>query len=124
VRLLANENFPREAVEALRNDGHDVAWVRTECSGISDNAVLEKAEHEGRIVITLDKDFGELAFRSYLPVTAGVILFGVTPRSPGFLADLAVRALKTRSDWLGHFSVVQEHRVRMTPLRSHRHGEF
>ncbi len=46
VRLLANENFPREAVEALRNDGHDVAWVRTECSGISDRAVLGKAQQD------------------------------------------------------------------------------
>ncbi|MGO9123057.1 MAG: DUF5615 family PIN-like protein [Desulfomonilaceae bacterium] len=124
MRLLANENFPREAVEALRNDGHDVAWVRTECAGISDKAVLEKAQHEGRIVVTLDKDFGELAFRSHLPATAGVILFRATPRSPGFVADLAVKALKTRSDWPGHFSVVQEHRVRMVPLRSPGHEKF
>ncbi len=79
MRLLANENFPLEAVEALRNDGHDVVWVRTECSGISDKAVLEKAQHESRIVITLDKDFGELAFRSHLPAAGGIICFG-SPR--------------------------------------------
>ncbi len=61
MRLLANENFPRDAVEALRNDGHDVSWVRTECPGISDREVLAKAQDDNRIVVTLDKDFGELA---------------------------------------------------------------
>ena len=63
MRLLANENFPREAVEALRNDDHDVSWVRTECPGISDKEVLEKALRESRIVVTLDKDFGELSLK-------------------------------------------------------------
>lgn len=36
MRLLANENFPKEAVEALQQRGHDVVWVRTHCPGISD----------------------------------------------------------------------------------------
>ena len=99
-----------------------MAWVHTECSGISDKEVLAKAQHESRIVVTLDKDFGELAFRSNF-ASGGVILSGVTPRSPGFLADLAVKALKTRSDWAGYISVAQEHRVRMALLRSHAHNE-
>ncbi len=29
MRILANENFPKAAVDALRRDGHDVRWVRT-----------------------------------------------------------------------------------------------
>ena len=44
VKLLANENFPGEAVEALREDGHDVTWVRTEFPGASDRDVLAHAE--------------------------------------------------------------------------------
>lgn len=91
-------------------------WVRTECPGISDAEVLRKARQENRLVVTFDKDFGELAFKSDLPPPEGVILFRVTPRSPGFVARLAVKALRTRSNWAGHFSVVQENRVRMIPL--------
>lgn len=124
MRLLANENFPSDAVRALRKDGHDVSWVRTECPGMSDRGVLAKAQNESRIVVTLDKDFGELAFRLGLPASSGVILFRITPRSPRFIADFAAQALKTRSDWAGHFSVVQEHRVRMVPLRSRSHEEL
>jgi hypothetical protein len=43
MRLLANENFPLDAVEALRADGHDVAWIREDSRGISDDKVLLRA---------------------------------------------------------------------------------
>ncbi len=36
MRFLADENFSYDAVQALRDDGHDVAWVRTDAPGISD----------------------------------------------------------------------------------------
>jgi len=36
MRILANENFPGDAVAALRLHGHDVAWVRTDAPGSSD----------------------------------------------------------------------------------------
>ena len=66
MRILANENFPGDAVIALRQRGHDVAWVRTDVPSSSDIAILERAQRENRIIVTFDKDFGELAFRSGL----------------------------------------------------------
>src|SRR5438445_603289 len=66
MRILANENFPGEAIEALRSRGHDVAWVRTDAPGSSDEEVIARATREGRLLITFDKDFGALAFRSGL----------------------------------------------------------
>ena len=36
MRFLANENFPFDAVQLLRQYGHDVVWIRTESPGISD----------------------------------------------------------------------------------------
>jgi predicted nuclease of predicted toxin-antitoxin system len=83
MRLLANENFPKEAVEALQQHGHDVVWVRTHCPGISDREVSSLAQSENRILLTFDKDFGELTFRAGFPATSGVILFRILPRSPG-----------------------------------------
>ncbi len=74
MRFLANENFPAEAVEALRGRGHDVAWVRIDSPGVRDAEVLARAQREDRIVLTFDKDFGELAFRSRLPASSGMIL--------------------------------------------------
>lgn len=43
MRFLANENFPADAVEALRATGHDVVWIRTDAPGITDPEVLHRA---------------------------------------------------------------------------------
>ena len=117
MRILANENFPGEAVAGLRNRGHDIVWVRTECPGISDQDVLARAQAEGRLLVTFDKDFGELAFRYGLPSTCGIVLFRIAAPSPSRVKRVAVMALESRDDWQGHFSVVEDARVRMTPLR-------
>jgi predicted nuclease of predicted toxin-antitoxin system len=123
LRILANENFPRAAVDALREAGHDVAWVRTDAPGSSDREVLARAKAEERLLLTFDKDFGELAFRSGLSSDSGIILFRILAPSPVFLARLTVRALGARTDWAGHFSVVENDRVRMTPLPLDAGGE-
>jgi hypothetical protein len=36
MRILADENFPRLIVEAVRSAGHDVAWIRAEAPGSTD----------------------------------------------------------------------------------------
>ena len=116
MRLLANENFPLEAVEALRDAGHEVAWIREDSRGTSDDKILLRAQEENRIVVTFDKDFGELAFRSKLPAQSGVILFRITPKSSQYIAQAAVQALASRDNWAGHFSVVEDNQIRMTSL--------
>jgi predicted nuclease of predicted toxin-antitoxin system len=75
MRFLANENFPGEAVTALKTAGHDVVWLRTAAPGTSDEDVLVWAAREARILLTFDKDFGELAWRLGLPASSGIVLF-------------------------------------------------
>ena len=116
MRLLANENFPLDAVLALRKSGHDVAWIREDARGSNDEQVLARGQKEERILITFDKDFGELAFRSKLPATSGVILFRISAPSSQYVAQVAVQAIASRTDWAGHFSVIEDNRIRMTPL--------
>ena len=87
MRFLANENFPLDAVEVLRQNGHDVVWIRVESPGISDPEVLSRAQAENRILLTFDKDFGELAFRSKLPASVGVILFRIKAPSGSVVAE-------------------------------------
>ena len=94
MRLLANENFPREAVDALRSRGHDLAWVRTDSPGSSDEAVIRRAGAEGRLLITFGKDFMELAFRSGLSSPSGVILFRIAQDSPAQVAEVSVAVLE------------------------------
>lgn len=116
MRILANENFPGDAITALREQGHDVAWVRSDAPGSSDAEVLARAQAEERILVTFDKDFGELAFRSRLPASSGVVLFRISTPSPSYVARIAVAALESQADWAGHFAVIEDDRIRITPL--------
>ena len=116
MRILADENFPRDAVTALRARGHDIVWVRSDAPGSSDPQILARAQAEDRILVTFDKDFGELAFRSGLPASSGIVLFRISVPSSLYVARVAVAALESRTDWAGHFAVVEDDRIRMTPL--------
>jgi len=118
MRFLANENFPFDSVESLRQQGHDVVWIRTDSPGISDPEVLSRAQVETRILITFDKDFGELAFRSKLPAGTGIILFRLKASSSKVIAEKVTTAISLRDDWVGHFSVIEEDKIRMRLLSS------
>jgi predicted nuclease of predicted toxin-antitoxin system len=116
MRFLANENFPFDAVQALRQQGHDVFWIRTDAPGIADTEVLNRTQTEDRILLTFDKDFGELAFRSQLPATSGIILFRIKAPSGAVVAQKVATAIAFRNDWAGHFSVIEDDRIRMRLL--------
>ena len=121
MRLLADENFNRLEVEMLRSRGHDLAWVEEETPGISDQAVLSRATSEKRILLTSDKDFGDLVFRDKLKAPFGVILFRIRhdKHSPSEVAQIMVNAVEKRSGWAGHLSVVHdENDIRRRPMPS------
>lgn len=116
MQFLANENFPLDVVVALRNEGHDVAWIRTDAPGSKDPDILHLAVAENRVLLTFDKDFGDLAFQFGLPATCGIVLFRLQAGSSGELAIKVVTAIRSRSDWAGRFSVVDPGLVRMRVL--------
>ncbi len=116
MKLLTNENFPLLAVVALRDAGHDVLWARTDMAGKADEVVLQRAQDEQRLLVTFDKDFGELAFRWGLPASCGVILFRLRTKSPEYIRERVVETFAERADWTGHLFVVEEDRIRVRPL--------
>ncbi len=118
MTFLADENFPRPAVQALRDAGLDVLWIAEANPGAPDNDVLAQCISTRRTLITFDKDFGELAYRKGLPADCGIILFRITPQSPEEITALALSAIGSQSSWSGYFSVVTRQRVRMRPLPS------
>ena len=78
--------------------------------------MLSRAQIENRILLTFDKDFGELAFRTKLPADKGIVLFRITAPSGLIVAQKVVAAISLRDDWAGHFSVVEDDKVRMRLL--------
>jgi predicted nuclease of predicted toxin-antitoxin system len=63
LNFLADESVDGQIVERLRRDGHNVLYVAEMEPGITDDQVLEKANENQALLMTIDKDFGELVFR-------------------------------------------------------------
>ncbi len=118
MRLLADENFPKPIVEALRADGHDVLWARTDLAGTSDVALLELAESESRIVLTLDKDFWQIAVQRRNPLEqSGVVLFRIHPATPENVAPLVRVFGEANTFWAGHISIITVDGIQMVSAR-------
>jgi predicted nuclease of predicted toxin-antitoxin system len=73
MNLLADEGVDAQIVAKLRSKGHDVLYVAEMDPGISDESVLKLANEHGALLITEDKDFGELVYRQGL-IYLGVVL--------------------------------------------------
>jgi predicted nuclease of predicted toxin-antitoxin system len=116
MRFLANENVTGTVIQELRQRGHDVLSVKESMRSEHDDVILARAQQEQRIVVTHDKDFGELAFRSRLPASCGVILLRLEGSDPDTDSQRILEALESRTDWTGHFSVITDNRIRMRPL--------
>jgi predicted nuclease of predicted toxin-antitoxin system len=116
MRFLANENIPGLAVKAVAAEGHDIVWVRAVAPGSKDEEILAWAVREKRVLLTFDQDFGELAWRAGLPASCGIILFRFPMPAASDVGKVIAGRLAERTDWVGHFSVVQPGRIRMRPL--------
>lgn len=77
MRFLVDESVEYRLVTFLRNLGFDTLSVAESFPSLDDKTVLSTAYKENRIIITNDKDFGELIYRLRLP-HKGVILFRLT----------------------------------------------
>ena len=116
MRLCANENVPGDCVAFLRQHGHGVLWIRESARGSSDEAVLATAQSETRLLITFDKDFGELVFRRGKSGSRGIVLFRLRKLSPDFVARRVTQILESLAECEGHYAVVDEHSIRLRPL--------
>ncbi|GIV80352.1 DUF5615 family PIN-like protein [Litorilinea aerophila] len=92
MKILADESVDRPIVERLRQNGYQVWYVAEMEPGISDDVVLDLANREEAILLTADKDFGELVFRQGR-VTRGVILIRLAGISPIRKAEIVASAL-------------------------------
>ncbi|BAY15814.1 hypothetical protein NIES21_16330 [Anabaenopsis circularis NIES-21] len=62
MRFLANENIPILSVVRLQDAGYDVAYGSEDAPGAEDSLVLERAVREEGIILTFDRDYGELIY--------------------------------------------------------------
>jgi len=65
VKLVADEGIDRQIVRRLREEGHEVLYVAELQAGITDDEILRLAAEDASLLITADKDFGDLVFRQH-----------------------------------------------------------
>ena len=118
MRFLADESCDFAVVVALRTAGHDVKAVVEHAPAAADDVVLALAHGEGRILLTEDKDFGQLAYAGGHG-TAGVILI----RFPAGVRSAVGEAVVEVADRLGDsitkaFVVAEPGRARVSRPRT------
>jgi predicted nuclease of predicted toxin-antitoxin system len=113
MRFLADESCDFAVVRALRAAGHDVVAIAEVTPRAEDDAVIDLAVREERLLLTEDKDFGQLVYaRGRRP--AGVLLLRFPTSAREALPKVVVNLVRRRGERLvGCFVVVQPGRIRI-----------
>lgn len=116
MNILADESVDQQIVEQLRRAGHQVIYIAETEPGISDTEVLGLANRKSSLLLTADRDFGELVFRQKL-ISVGVVLIrlaGLSTSQKGKITTQAIQEHET--EFLQAFSVITPDAVRIRRL--------
>lgn len=117
MKFLADEGIEGLIVERFRQEGYDIKYIVEMERGIGDDEVLSIAREEDRILITRDKDFGELVYL-LKKLHAGIILNRLAGLPTSKKAEIVLQVIKTYSEELyGSFTVIQPGIVRIKNLK-------
>jgi predicted nuclease of predicted toxin-antitoxin system len=113
VKLVADESVDGPVVERLRRDGHDVIYIAEAAPSLPDDEVLRQADTRKAILLTADKDFGEMVFRQGL-AHSGVTLIRLAGLANATKAKVLGRVFREHAeDLVGAFSVVSPDQIRV-----------
>lgn len=120
VRFITDVNVEKPIVDYLLKDGYDVKWVPDYNCEILDEDLLILANAENRVLITNDKDFGELIFLQRR-LSAGIILFRVKGQRVEDKVKLVKKLLDKYSEKiLNHFIVMTKGKIRIIAMEEMR----
>src|SRR5580698_5171617 len=114
MNFLADESCGGPVIRALRQTGHDVVAIAEVARGATDDQVLERALKEKRVLITEDRDFGELVYARGRS-SAGVILVRFPSGARRAKSATVIEAVSRLGSRLRDaFTVVEPGRVRIS----------
>ena len=116
MKFIANENFPIASLNFLQANKWDITHVASAMSGISDKEVMDHSIKEERIIITFDRDYGELVFnKGYKPY--GVIYLRIQKFFPDFPGKLLLKLSANKElDFQNYFTVIDENQIRQRKI--------
>jgi len=111
--FLANENFPRPSILLLRKKGYAVRSIQETSQGESDEGVIQIARNENLIILTFDRDYGELIFRYAVDNPPAIVYFRFKGKEPQFVGQLLYDLLKEDKIEINNaFTVIDENSIR------------
>ena len=117
MQFLANENFPLDSVHLLRRAGHHVFSISENRPGMKDVDILKRALKDKSIILTFDRDYGELIFKYPKLIPEGLVYFRFEPLTPEMPAVILLKVIKEKSIiLLKHYTVLEEDRIRQRSL--------
>ncbi|MEQ1863439.1 MAG: DUF5615 family PIN-like protein [Micropepsaceae bacterium] len=117
MRWLIDECADAALARLLRRLGHDVVYMSEVDPRAKDTEVLNRAHVENRLLLTEDKDFGDLVFRQAKPVP-GIVLVRIDSSRPVNKEPRLSAAIDRFGETLvGRYTVIEISRFRTRPLR-------
>ena len=118
MKFVADEGVDGTLVNLLREAGHDVLYFAEQPQNTGDPTILNLANADDRILITRDKDFGELVYRTKM-VHAGIILIRLEELKSKTRSQIVVDFIKKNFGLLsGSFIVIQAGAARIRNLNN------
>ena len=117
MNFLANENFPYPSIKILREKGFYVKSIGEDLGGISDESVMEIVVKENLIILTFDRDYGELIFKFQNEKPPAVVYFRLKGDTPEMAATLLLRIMAEGITIENHFTVVESNGIRQRKLK-------
>ncbi len=116
IKFLANVNVEKPLIDFLNEKGFDIKWVTNIDKRMPDDRVCELANSEQRIIITNDKDFGDIVFYQK-KIAYGIILLRVKGQKSAEKIVVLDKLLENYQDKIAnHFVVLTKTKFRFIPL--------
>jgi len=113
--FLADENVDLPIIARLRELGYAVQSIAEDCPGVDDTWVLQCAFAREAVLLTEDKDFGELVFRRRL-MNSGIVLYRLPGLSAAAKVERIVQAFSSHSELFPRrFTVISRDQIRVRP---------
>lgn len=116
IRFIADVNIEKVLIDYLIDNGYNIKWIPDYNRKMLDDELLELANREKRILITNDKDFGEITFLQR-KLSIGIILIRVKGQKAEDKVKLFKKLLHNYSDkLLNHFTVITKEKIRFVSM--------
>jgi len=115
--FIANENIPSDSINLIRENQFRVISIKEQTPGISDITVLNLAKENNAIILTFDKDYGEIIYRLDFENPPSVVFFRFKGYDSCFAGKTLLKILEDSTIKLQHFfTVIEEESIRQRKI--------